>query len=66
MENEKMQHEKPLLINTKEVARITGMSVGWVTKWRHRIISARREGRVWRFEETKIKSRVAAGRSIVD
>jgi len=48
-----MQYEKPLLIDTKEVARITGMSIRWVIKWRHKIISARREGGVWRFEEAK-------------
>ena len=61
-----MSEEKQLLINTKDVAKLTGMSERWVTKWRHRIISARREGGVWRFEEAKIKSRIAAGKSIVD
>ena len=61
-----MENEKPLLIDTKEVARITGMSFRWVVKWRHKIIGARREGRQWRFEESKIKCRIASGRSIVD
>ena len=36
-----MQEEKQILINTKDVAELTGMSVSWVTKWRHRIIGAR-------------------------
>ena len=66
MENDKIHQEKPLLINSKEVARITGMSVGWVIKWRHRIISARRVGGVWRFEESKIRLRIVAGKNIVD
>jgi len=61
-----MQYEKPLLIDTKEVARITGMSVRWVIKHRHRIVSSRREGGVWRFEDAKIKCRIASGRSIID
>ncbi|MDR2728445.1 MAG: helix-turn-helix domain-containing protein [Chitinispirillales bacterium] len=61
-----MEDEKQILINTKEVAELTGMSVSWVTKWRHRIIGARRMGRVWRFEKTKIMSRIAAGKKIVD
>jgi phage terminase Nu1 subunit (DNA packaging protein) len=61
-----MQYEMPLLIDTKEVARITGMSIRWVIKWRHKIISARREGGVWRFEEAKIKCRIASNRSIID
>ena len=61
-----MQNEKPLLIDTKEVAKITGMSIRWVIKHRHCIISARREGGVWRFEEAKIKCRIASGRSIID
>ena len=61
-----MEEEKPLLINTKDVAKLTGMSVRWVVKYRHRIISARREGGVWRFDEAKIKCRIASGRSIID
>jgi len=61
-----MSIEKPLLIDSKEVARITGMSIRWVVKWRHKIISARREGGVWRFEEAKIRSRIASGKSVVD
>ena len=55
MENEKIQQMKPLLINTKEVAILTGMSVRWVILWRHRIVGARRIGRVWRFEESHLK-----------
>jgi len=66
MENEKIQQLKPLLINTKEVAILTGMSVRWVILWRHRIVGARRIGRVWRFEESKIRLRIAAGKNIVD
>ena len=60
-----MPKEKPFLIDTKEVARITGMSFRWVVKWRHKIIGARRHGRLWRFDEAKIKCRMAAGKDIV-
>ena len=61
-----MHKEKPMLIDSRDVARLTKMSLRWVVKWRHRIVSARREGGVWRFEESKIKSRIASNRSVID
>jgi len=67
MQNEQNEpKERPMLIDTIALAKLTGMSKRWVIKWRHRIISARREGGVWRFEEAKIKCRIAAGKSIID
>ncbi|MCL2443324.1 MAG: hypothetical protein FWD13_07645 [Treponema sp.] len=61
-----MPDEKQAMIDTKKVAEITGMSVRWVVDNRHRIIGARREGRLWRFDEAKIRCRMAAAKSIID
>ena len=54
-----------LLIDTKELSRITGRSVRWLEDHRHKVVSARREGRKWYFNREIVLRRIAAGKSIL-
>jgi len=57
---------KQRLINSKELAELTGMSYSWVVKNRHNMIGVRRVGkRGWMFIEEVILRAIASGKNIV-
>jgi len=49
---------------TKELARLMGVSVKWVEKWRHEIVGAMRFGRIWRFDKYIVDERIAKGQDL--
>jgi hypothetical protein len=59
------QEIEPLLIDSKELARLIGMSEKWVEVNRHKIIGAQKIGSRWRFNIEIIRGIIATGRDII-
>ena len=51
--------------NSEDIAKLTGFSLRWVIKHRHKIIGSKRIGRSWRFARSIIDAHVASGKDIV-
>ena len=49
---------------TQELAAVLNLSVGWVEKWRHKIVGGRQVGRIWRFDRAIIDARIAKGQDV--
>jgi hypothetical protein len=56
---------KPLLINASELAKMVGVSKGWVYQNKHRILGAQKVGGSLRFNLDTIRRAVASGKNIV-
>jgi len=54
---------QPLLINCEQLARMLGVSKGWV--YQHKIIGTQKVGGALRFSREQIQAAVATGRSIL-
>jgi len=57
-------HE-PLLIDSKELARLLSLSPRWVEANRQRIVGAQKVGGRWRFNYQIISRAVATGKNII-
>jgi len=51
--------------DSQDIAALMKMSLRWVVKHRHKIVGAKRVGRVWRFARAIIDAYLASGKDII-